>query len=171
MRKENDFYPTPHEILKAIMANCLFDARVSELCAGDGRIVVYLSEAGISVVSGDIATGQDFFDLDSAPTDQLFTNPPFKKIREFIDHAFAIGFKRLILVCPERLWACGKGLEQFRRHKPSKWINLTWREDYLQKGGSPDRALAIAVWDSPCADKCEYDIWERVDDRKKETTT
>ena len=69
------------------------------------------------------------------------------------------GVQKMALVCPERLWACKKGLDQWNRHRPSLWVNLSWREDYLNKGGSPDRALAVAVWDSPHSDKCEYWIW------------
>ena len=84
-----------------------------------------------------------------------------KKIRPFIDHAFNIGVERMVLVCPERLWACKVGWEQFHRHRPARFINLNWREDYLGKGGSPDRALAISIWENPCAMRCSYEVWSK----------
>ena len=69
--------------------------------------------------------------------------------------------ERMVLVCPERLWACKKGWEQFHRHRPARFINLNWREDYLGKGGSPDRALAISIWESPNASRCQYEVWSK----------
>ena len=151
-----DFYPTPHSIITSILDHWHYDGVIWEPCVGDGRF----SEAiGGNVLSGDISTGQDFFSYTEALSDVIVTNPPFSRSRDFIDHAFDIGVKRMVLVCPERLWACKKGLDQWNRHRPSLWVNLSWREDYLNKGGSPDRALAVAVWDSPHSDKCEYEIW------------
>ena len=162
MRKENDFYPTPASIVAAIKNNWVPpNGCIWEPCSGDGRIGFAFLESKYDVISGDIGTGQDFFNIRLAPAETLVTNPPFSKIRQFIDRAFDIGVKKMLLVCPERLWACKKGAEQFQRHRPSKWINLSWREDYLGKGGAPDRALAIAIWDSPCAEKCEYEIWDK----------
>jgi hypothetical protein len=91
------------------------------------------------------------------------TNPPFKYIREFIDHSFKIGVEQMVLITPERLWACQKGYKQLLRHRPSLFANLSWREDYLQKGGSPDRALAVSVWDKPCSETTVYEVWQRVE--------
>ena len=137
---------------------------VWEPCAGDGRIAEALKDAGVcDVMETDVQRGQDFFDFDHAPMQHVVTNPPFKDIRKFIDHAFAIGVKRMALVCPERLWACKKGHEQFQRHRPNIFANMDWREDYLGKGGSPDRALAVSIWWQPCADTCYFDVWSRDD--------
>jgi hypothetical protein len=41
---------------------------------------------------------------------------------------------------------------------------MDWREDYLNKGGSPDRALAVGIWGSPCAATCEFQVWPKPDD-------
>jgi hypothetical protein len=161
-RRAGDYYPTPHSIIAALFHRRIPPSCVWEPCAGDGRLVRALYAAGArKVIAGDISTGQDFFAVQEAPCTALVTNPPFKLIRPFIDHAFAIGVTRMVLICPERLWACAKGGDQFARHRPSVWANLTWREDYLGKGGSPDRALAVAVWDTPHAARCEYQIWNK----------
>ena len=116
---------------------------------------------GYSVISHDITTGNDFFDWSKSPSIALVTNPPFKPIRQFIDHAFKIGVTHMALVCPERIWACKKGKEQFLRHQPSRFINLDWREDYLGKGGKPDRALAISICDGSFNKQTKYDVWSR----------
>jgi hypothetical protein len=161
-RRERDSYPTPLSVVDAMLDR--LDWRheiVWEPCAGDGRMVDALAKRGVTVIGHDIETGRDFFDWQTAQATTLITNPPFKMIRQFVDHAFAIGVERMALVCNERLWACGKGHDQWSRHRPSRFANLTWREDYLGKGGSPDRALAISVWDTPHADECRYEVWER----------
>tara|TARA_R110000744_G_scaffold2757_1_gene11053 strand:- start:20 stop:535 length:516 start_codon:yes stop_codon:yes gene_type:complete len=161
-RSQNDFYPTPVSIIDAVMANLRWDlGRVWEPCAGDGRLVDALAANGACVVASDIVDGDDFFACAHAEADTLITNPPFRRLRQFIDHAFTIGVRRMALVCPERLWACGKGADQWRRHRPTRFVNLDWREDYLNKGGSPDRALAVSIWDAPHSEDCAFEIWSR----------
>ena len=94
-----------------------------EPCAGDGRLVEALQARLIKVIVTDISQGQDFFDFKEAPCPHVMTNPHFKKIRPFIDHAFDIGVERIVFVCPERLWSCKVGWEQFHRHRPARFIN------------------------------------------------
>jgi len=162
MRRPTDFYPTPHSIINVLLDRLAGQwtlTRVWEPCAGDGRMVDAMRKRGWDVSSSDIETGTDFFDCKEAQAKTLITNPPFGRMRPFIDHAFNIGVERMALVCNERLWACQKGHEQWQRHRPSRFINLTWREDYLGKGGSPDRALAISIWNTPHAEECTYEIW------------
>ncbi|KKK47379.1 hypothetical protein LCGC14_3155810 [marine sediment metagenome] len=165
MRRENDYYPTPHSIINVLLSRWKpLSSVIWEPCAGDNRLVFKIDEIlnpKAGVIISDIRDGVDFFDFKQTLAPTLITNPPFKHIRKFIDHAFAIGVMEMALVCPERLWACKKGREQFERHRPSIWANLDWREDYLGKGGSPDRALAIAIWNSPHSKTCDYQIWSR----------
>lgn len=164
-RRENDFYPTPESLIAEIVARWRPRSDVIwEPCVGDGRVADAFLDAGFEVIAGDIATGQNFFESLPPPPDvALCTNPPFGRVREFIDHAFDLGISEMCLVLPERIWASGVGREQFERHRPAVWVNLDWREDYLGKGGSADRALAVAIWDGPCAANCEFEVWTRVD--------
>ena len=162
MRRELDFYPTPLSIVEEIARRWVSpDMVVWEPCTGDGRMSRVLEDKGCSVASSDIASGEDFYDYTEALAPVIVTNPPFGSIRRFIDHAFEIGAERMALVCPERLWACAKGRQQFERHRPARWAHMDWREDYLQKGGAPDRALAVAMWDVPHSPDCRYEIWSR----------
>jgi hypothetical protein len=166
VRNANDFYPTPPLIIRAVIKNVVPFSKsipVWEPCCGDGRFVDAIKQMGVNVIQGDVVTGEDFFEITQAPAKFLITNPPFGKIRNFIDHAFTIGVERMALVCPERLWACKKGYDQWQRHRPTVWANLDWREDYLQKGGSPDRALAVGIWEKPHSDTCSYQIWDKFD--------
>jgi hypothetical protein len=167
MRRPFDFYPTPMSVVSTMidrmfLKSSAFLNRVWEPCSGDGRIAAELRQHDIhSVVETDISAGQNFFDFDTALAPVIVTNPPFRHIRPFIDHAFDIGVQQMALVCGERLWACKKGREQFERHRPSSFANMDWREDYLGKGGKPDRALAVSMWTSPHADHCRYEVWSR----------
>lgn len=177
MRRALDFYPTPMSVVSAMIdrmflgpqppnvflksEGSLLD-RVWEPCSGDGRISAELRRKGIgNVIETDIASGNNFFDFEVALAPVIVTNPPSRYIRSFIDHAFQIGVRKMGLVCGERLWACKKGREQFKRHRPSSFAMMDWREDYLGKGGKPDRALAVSIWASPGADHCRYEVWSR----------
>jgi len=177
MRHERDFYPTPQSIIDTTLFHVKLreTATIWEPCAGDGRFSTALEQSGYSVISHDIVVGSydkifddideghDFFDWREAQAPIIVTNPPFRHIRRFIDFAFDIGVEQMVLVTSERLWACQKGHDQFKRHRPSLFANLTWREDYLQKGGSPDRSLAVTVWDTPCSKMTAYEIWQKVE--------
>lgn len=165
MRNKHDFYPTPVSVITALLDNLGWGpSAIWEPCAGDGRVVEMMRARGNVVLAGDIQEGKDFFEYTEALTPNLITNPPFKPIRQFIDHAFDIGVQRMALVCPERLWACKKGREQFEKYRPSRFVNMDWREDYLGKGGKPDRALAVAIWDMPNSHTTTYEIWSKPDE-------
>jgi|TARA_R100000482_G_scaffold5358_1_gene1783 hypothetical protein len=169
LRNKYDYYPTPKSIVRLIGQRIPWEpCYYWEPCDSGGAISNGLQEFNFTAYSSDIQKGQDFFQYQEPPVSILseksptvITNPPFRQIRQFIDHAFSIGIERMVLVCAERLWACKKGREQFNRHKPKIFSMMDWREDYLGKGGSPDRALAVSIWDSPCADTCDFQVWYR----------
>ena len=136
MRAKNDYYPTPKKIVERMTREFL-DVQINAIRMGNARPPIPVWEP----CAGD--------------------GPPFSKIREFIDHAFSIGVMSMALVCSERLWACKKGRAQFLKYRPSRFAMMDWREDYLGKGGSPDRALAVAIWEEPCAHICRYEVWSK----------
>ena len=163
MRRAFDHYPTPVSIVQALAHHVSWGpCTYWEPCNGDGALSSVLDSAGYMSIRSDVQNGRDFFDFKGPLDETIITNPPFKLIRQFIDRAFELGVRRMALVCPERLWACQKGREQFLRHRPSQFINMDWREDYLGRGGSPDRALAVSIWDRPCSRTCEFDVWTKV---------
>ena len=165
-RNKFDFYPTPMSIVDELVhrLNWPKHSPIWEPCSGDGRMVEALRKAGHTVYGTDIQNGQDFFDTVQPIAGSIVTNPPFNRIRDFIDHALGtLGVERLAIVCPERLWACGKGLDQFHKFEPIRFVNLSWREDYLGRGGAPDRALAISIWDMSEKQPCRFEVWDKTD--------
>lgn len=161
-RKPFDFYPTPDSIVQSMLEHweLPIHENIWEPCVGDYYLADCLGQRyNCDVYCTDVE--EDFFTFKDCPYSVIVTNPPFKYIRQFIDHAFDIGVKQMVLVCPERLWACKKGRDQFNRHRPSVWANLDWREDYLGKGGAPDRALAVAIWNKPHSRTCKFEIWSK----------
>ena len=162
-RKKHDFYPTPDSIIREVLVRLRWRyPKPWEPFNGDGRFSKQITEMlGVDPVVGDITTGQDFFAIKKALAPDIISNPPFKDIRNVIDHAFAIGVERMALVCSPTLFACKKGFDQFYRHRPSRFCHLSWREDYLGKG-NPDRTLAVAFWEDPLNTKhTEFEVWEK----------
>jgi hypothetical protein len=102
MRKMHDNYPTPVSIVQELVRRWVLpDMMVWEPCAGDGRFADTMRSMGCAVISSDISMGKDFFDYRRTLAPTLVTNPPFKHIRPFIDHAFSIGVEKMALVCPK----------------------------------------------------------------------
>lgn len=167
-RKDNDFYPTPLPIILEVCARWKpSKGAIWEPFNGDGRFARALEAVGRETIRGDISTGQDFFDYAEAPSRRLCSNPPFILARKILVHAFTIGVEEMCLVLPERFWASDIGRKQLEENRPSRWINLDWREDYLGVGGSPDRALGIAIWDTPNAAFTRFEVWSRANGAAK----
>ena len=97
-RKDNDAYFTPpkaiHPLVIHLRAGHIY--AFAEPCAGDGALVVALEQAGFKCTfMGDLATGQNAFDLDQInvrQADCIISNPPYdrKIMHPLIDH-----FRRL----------------------------------------------------------------------------
>lgn len=177
-RAAHDHYDTPPGMIPVVAREWRPRARIIwEPCSDGGPLAAGLREAGRTVMETDIRSGSDFFAFDAMPdfgagpgSVAICTNPPFRHtvdgevrnaVRDFIDHAFSLGVEEMCLVIPERLFACGDGRAQKARHNPAIFAQMDWREDYLGRGGDADRMLGVAIWDGPCAKRCEYQIWSR----------
>ena len=112
-----------------------------EPCVGDGRVADALVN-GYNVVTGDITTGDDFFEVET------FLPHPF------IDHAFDIGVEDGLL-CPD---GCGPVASSIATSDPAS--SSTWTGVIGQRR-SPDRALAVSIWDSPNDAQTHFDVWNR----------
>ena len=147
MRAANDFYPTPFSIIEKLLSQLDWPAGtlVWSHASETAELPMHWSATG-TTWSPETSPLAMTFEVTAAKSPYLLTNPPFSHIRQFIDHAFDIGVEKMALVCPERLWACQRGRKQLLRHRPGQFVNMDWREDYLGKGGAPDRALAVSIW-------------------------
>lgn len=95
VRRERDFYPTPHEAVLPLLAHLAPRTRFAEPCAGDGALIDHLTAAGhVCAWGSDILPQRDdifitdFADIGSANADCFITNPPWDRslLREIIVH-------------------------------------------------------------------------------------
>ena len=96
-RPENDFYPTPPPVTRALLRVVPFvpPLTILEPACGDGAMSEVLKSTGLEVISSDLDDhgygdiGVDFLDSTRTTSGPLaiVTNPPFKLAYEFIDHA------------------------------------------------------------------------------------
>lgn len=92
-REKDDFYITPLELVRALLAVERFDGLVWEPACGDGAIAEPFKAAGHAVVASDLVDrgyGEarvDFLLGYRWPSDNIVTNPPFKLADLFWRHA------------------------------------------------------------------------------------
>lgn len=109
-REPDDFYPTPPEGTRALLALERFDPItpghfVWEPACGDGAMSRELMRAGYPVLSTDLidrgfgTAGIDFLAHEASEVDHVVTNPPFKLAEEFAAHALAVVPGKVALLC------------------------------------------------------------------------
>ncbi len=92
-------YPTPPELIAALLAVEQFPGLTWEPAEGDGRIVRALRQAGCEVFGSDVTTGTDFFKTTKA-VDNVVTNPPWGQKTKFIRHAKECASRKVALLLP-----------------------------------------------------------------------
>lgn len=93
-----DFYPTPHALTRALLANCVLPKRIWEPAAGRGDIARVLAQAGHTVTqtdlidygAGNLSQVRDFMAFKDPSAPCIVTNPPFKIAGEFIRHGLGL---------------------------------------------------------------------------------
>ncbi len=89
-REKDDFYPTPPEGTRALLAVEKFEGPIWEPACGDGAISKELIAAGYNVESTDLVdrgygqNGVDFLMEWQPRAPNIVTNPPFKMVAPFI---------------------------------------------------------------------------------------
>lgn len=85
-RRERDFYPTPVEAVRPLLAHLPPSVRFSEPCAGDGALVDHLKAAGhVCVWESDIEPRRSMIQADALELlypesqDCIITNPPWSR--------------------------------------------------------------------------------------------
>lgn len=92
-REKDDWYPTPPEGTRALLAVESFDGPIWEPACGDGAISKVLEAAGYDVESTDLVdrgygdSRIDFLMEHRGMAPNIVTNPPFKYIEHFVDKA------------------------------------------------------------------------------------
>ncbi len=87
-----------------------------EPAAGDGHIVTKLTMSGYKdIISGDILTGENFFETKPLDWDCQVTNPPYSVKYEWLARSYELG-KLFALLMPLETLGASKGQRLFERY-------------------------------------------------------
>lgn len=99
--KKSDFYQTPYSMTRHLLDRESFEGTIFEPCCGKGAIVKVLKEHYRDIFSTDISRGDDFLKLqDVRFCNNIVTNPPYSKAKEFILKAKQIATKKIAMLLP-----------------------------------------------------------------------
>jgi hypothetical protein len=150
-REDRDFYPTPAECTRALLAVESFVGSIWEPACGDDAITRELRAAGYRVVNTDIhplAGGGklDFFAVPPRKVANIVTNPPFDLAVEFIEHGMSFNPDKMIYMLKTTYWQAVTRQPLFQKFKPARIYPLTWRPDF--KGlKRPTMEVIWCVWE------------------------
>lgn len=166
-RQEDDFYPSPPEVARALLQVEHFPGRVWEPCGGDGAIVDVLRQAGYKdIIASDLnprAPGvikRDLFTVTKPVAHSIITNPPFqlandKDAADVIEHLLSLRPAKLALMLKSSYWHARSRLSLFDK-RPPVWIYpLTWRPDFRGLG-RPVMEVSWVVWHAGNVDFPRY---------------
>ena len=161
MADPTDFTPTPVPVARAMAAIEPWGARVWEPACGDGAISGQLLRRGHQVVETDLVPRGvgyrlNFLEARELLAPEIVTNPPYNIAPAFIDHALALGARRVMMLLPlgwmqavtepqrSLVWG-GRGLVRV-------WVSVR-RIPFLRggwdagNGGGPVHKYALFVWE------------------------
>ena len=158
-REKNDFYPTPPEGTRALLAVERFEGPIWEPACGDGAISRVLQDAGYDVSSSDLIDrgyGEprvDFLMEWKSRAPNIVTNPPFKLAQQFVERALALTTGKVAILA-RLAWLEGKARRSMFEATPLArvWV-FSERLTMLRggwdggKGGGSMTAFAWFVWD------------------------
>ncbi len=96
----NDVVMTPIPLAERLLKHFKPTGKGLEPCCGCGNIL-HLLPAGTDWC--EISLGKDFFDYNEK-VDFIFTNPPWSKFRDFLNHAMEISDEIYVLITINHLW-------------------------------------------------------------------
>jgi hypothetical protein len=178
-RDENDFYPTPPEPIRALLAaerDRLADfPLIWEPAAGDGALTREMQRAGFGTVGSDLidrgcgAILRSFYDFELPLAAAVITNPPFQECNwrdgkgRWIFHALeTLRLDYMALLLPWS-WPGAAGLAGlWGRIPPSRVYLMRWRIDFTNQGNSPTFS-GWFVWDRQHRGETVLRMMDRVD--------
>lgn len=183
-REGNDFYPTPPDPTRALIAaegNRLRSfPRIWEPACGDGAMMRDLANAGIPSTGSDIidrgcgATIRDFFDFAVPPAPAIVTNPPFDKINwrdgrgRWLSHAMdTLGVEYMALLLSWN-WPGAAGLGPlWAKYPPARVYLMRWKIDFTGQG-APPMLNGWFVWDREHRGETILRMMDRSDPSQRE---
>lgn len=158
VRHKDDFYSTPPEATRALLAVEAFAGPILEPACGDGAISRVLEAAGHEVRSTDLMArgygepGLDFVGV-SYPyrAANIVTNPPFKLGEAFLGRALAHADRKVAMLLKLGFLE-GAKRARILRHTPlaKVWVfaeRLTFRIPDREQQGNGMLCFAWFVWD------------------------
>lgn len=158
-RERDDFYPTPPEGTRALLAVEQFHGSIWEPACGCGAMSRVLEAAGHEVISTDLidrgyGTPHVDFLLDyQTRAVNVVTNPPFKHAEDFARHALAIAPGKVALLC-RLAWLEGIGRRKLFTGTPLARVWIFSKRLRMQRGrlplpgeGGGPLAFAWFVWE------------------------
>lgn len=180
-REENDFYPTPPEPTRAILAaekaRLLAFGHVWEPAAGDGAMAREIEALGLRCAKSDLvdrgcgALVKSFYDFgpSSTPAPAIVTNPPFAECNtgKWIRHALNVcGVEYMALLLPLNWPGAESRAALWAEHTPARVYLMRWRIDFTGKG-APPMLNAWFVWDRQHVGPTELHMLDRIDARQE----
>ena len=182
-REANDFYPTPPEVTRALLA--YEGARLAELgsvwepVAGDGAMVRELSHFGLNTVASDLvdrgcpgAEIRSFYDFSLTMAPAIATNPPYCEINardgkgRWLEHAMSLGAEYVAFFLSWD-WPAASGLSGLlARHPISRAYLCRWKVDFTGKGSPPQRN-GWFIWDKTWEGETAFRLMDRLDGRQE----
>ena len=103
--KREDCVMTPQELSNDLVKHFKPTGRVLEPCKGQGSFIRALEGYGqnVSILWCEITEGKDFFDFNEK-VDWIITNPPYSKMRKFIQHSMEVSDNIVFLTTINHLW-------------------------------------------------------------------
>lgn len=146
-RREFDYYPTPVEVIEALLDREDFRGEVWEPACGDQRIVRALEKRGITATGTDIQNGDDFFKTRRTP-ECIITNPPYSHATEFVIRSMELAKSKVAMLLPLEFLS---GVERFERVWDSQHFCLKSLYIFSRRikfiDGSPPSSHGWFVWE------------------------
>jgi len=92
----NDNVNTPEYLAKYIVDYFNPSGFLLEPCKGSANFLKFMPSADWC----ELSEGKDFFDYKKENVDWVITNPPFSKIRKFLQHCYELKVKNIVFLCP-----------------------------------------------------------------------
>jgi len=181
VREKDDFYPTPPEPTRALLASELsrleaFDG-VWEPAAGDGAMVRELQAVGLSVFASDLidrgcnAEIRNFYEYQKPARPAIVTNPPFAECNAdpgWVRHALeTLGVDYMALLLPINWLGAAGRAALWGEFPPARVYLMRWRIDFTGQG-APPMLNAWFVWDKQHVGETVLRMLDRKDARQAE---
>ncbi len=157
-REEHDFYPTPPEVTRALLAyegdRLRALGSVWEPACGDGAMAREIEAFGLPVIASDMIDRgcrgselRSFYDFSITMAPAIVTNPPYCEINardgkgKWLEHAMSLGAEYVAFFLNAD-WHCASGLAPLlERHPISRVYSCRWKVDFTGKGSRHNATL------------------------------